>query len=665
MKIFAGFTTAILFFACVPSMEAQWSSNSSVNNPICAGVGTQYNQVISIDGSGGAIIAWQDARSGTYDIYAQRINSTGIVQWTANGIAICSATDIQDFPGIVSDGAGGAIIVWRDHRGGSIHDVYAQRVNGSGVVQWTADGVAICTSAGDKGFPRVVSDGSSGAIIAWSDSRNVSTAYDVYTQRINSSGTVQWTADGVLVCSANFNQGDPVIVSDGSNGAILAWGDPRSGTNNDIYTQRINSSGAVQWTANGVAICTASTDQVEPTMVSDLSHGAIIAWNDSRNAGTATDIYAQRIISTGTVSWTANGVAVSTAANNQGLPQIITDGTGGAIVVWNDFRSGSDYDVYAEEIGPTGSIGWTTNGVIVCAQASDQKNPKLVEDGNGGAIFTWQDARNGTRDIYVLLLNGGGGAEWTATGVLVSDAGNNQQNPVVATDGNGGAIITWEDYRNNTIIPDVYAARLDFNGILPVEMISFTAAATNSSVSLTWKTATETNNYGFEVERSAMVNQQSTMSNADWTKVGFVEGAGTSSHSHEYSFTDRIAQRGVAAYRLKQIDRDGSFKYTESIEVHILVPYSLTLAQNYPNPFNPTTTIEFTLPDDGRVSLKVFDVLGKVVATLVDGELKADAVHRATFDASNVSSGIYFFRLEYSASGGNAKQLMKKLLVMK
>jgi hypothetical protein len=198
--------------------------------------------------------------------------------------------------------------------------------------------------------------------------------------------------------------------------------------------------------------------------------------------------------------------------------------------------------------------------------------------------------------------------------------------------------------------------------------VHFEARVIDHCVELFWKTSTEVNNYGFEIERFSMNNQQSTPPKADaplaqmnnWAQAGFVEGSGTTNSPREYSFTEKNLFPGKYSYRLKQIDRNGNFKYTEAVTVEIFVPSELTLTQNYPNPFNPSTTIEFTLPDDGRVSLKVYDMLGKVVATLVDGELEAGTLHRATFDASNISSGIYFFRLEHKD-----KQLMKKLLVMK
>ena len=142
-------------------------------------------------------------------------------------------------------------------------------------------------------------------------------------------------------------------------------------------------------------------------------------------------------------------------------------------------------------------------------------------------------------------------------------------------------------------------------------------------------------------------------------RVGFVEGAGTSNSPREYSFVDNNLRGGAYSYRLKQIDRDGKFEYSKSVQVEIAMPRELTLSQNYPNPFNPSTVISYQLPVSSFVTLKVYDVLGREVATLVN-EVKEAGNYSVQFDGSKFSSGIYFSRLEF-----NGKQLMKKLLMVK
>ena len=130
-----------------------------------------------------------------------------------------------------------------------------------------------------------------------------------------------------------------------------------------------------------------------------------------------------------------------------------------------------------------------------------------------------------------------------------------------------------------------------------------------------------------------------------WQKIGFVKGTGTSNTPKTYSYSDATGFTGSYVYRLKQIDQDGSFKYSQSVEVSISAPEQFALAQNYPNPFNPTTNISFTLPSKGFVSLKVFDMLGREVATIVSEEMSAGSYSKQ-WNAANISSGIYFYRLQ-------------------
>ena len=185
----------------------------------------------------------------------------------------------------------------------------------------------------------------------------------------------------------------------------------------------------------------------------------------------------------------------------------------------------------------------------------------------------------------------------------------------------------------------------DNSSPLPVELSSLTAKASGSSVIISWKTSTEVNNYGFEVERSLKTEDP------EWNKIGFIPGAGNSNSPKEYSFTDDLndaslqSQNHKIRYRLKQIDNDGTFSYSKEVEIENLLPSAFELSQNYPNPFNPSTTIRFGLPADTRVTLEVFNIIGEKVATLLNNEIKSAGYYDVLFKASELSSGVYFYRL--------------------
>ena len=544
----------------VPSVGANWVTDGVA---LCTATGGGDSPQVISDGAGGAIVTWEDGRSGNLDIFAQRVNASGAIQWTANGVALCIAKWDQGSPQITSDGAGGAIVTWYDQRSGINEDIYAQKVNASGAVQWTPGGVLICTATGDQWDPRIVSDGAGGAIITWID--GCCGNYDIYAQRVNASGAVQWAPDGVAICTATGEQQNPMVTSDGAGGAIITWYDNRGGSDWDIYAQSVNASGTVQWTADGIAICAAAGDQYNPTIASDGASGAIITWWDHRS-GTDYDIYAQRVDASGAVQWTADGVALCTATRDQRAPLIVSDGTGGAIVTWRDYRNGDGYDIYAERVNASGASQWTADGVAICTATGWKQGTAIVSDGAGGAIVTWQDGRSGRFDIYAQRVNASGVDQWTSDGVALCKATGDQQDPAIVSDGLGGAIVTWCDVRSGTY-PGIYGQRVDANGF-------------------------------------------AVLTGADAPVV--------------------------------------------SMELH----------QNYPNPFNPTTTITYSVPEKCDVTLKVYDISGKCVASLVDErqEKSSYAVEWHGKDAigSTVASGIYFYRL---AAGNHT--ITKKMVLLR
>ncbi len=640
--------------------QAQWSTDPSVNNPLCTSPDDQDASVIVTDGAGGAIVAWEDYRSGTNsEIYVQRINASGVIQWATNGVPLCTVGGNRYAPVIVSDGANGAIVVWEDNHG-SDQFIYAQRVNASGVIQWGGNGVAVDTTAGVQYNPTVTSDGAGGAIVAWVRSGDAL----VYAQRINGSGTTQWIADGVAVCGTAGFQDYPTITGDGTGGAIVTFEDSRAG-NIDIYAQRINSSGAVQWTTGGAALCAAANEQDFPVITSDGAAGAIVTWQDRRNGGTY-DIYVQRVNSAGVVQWTPDGVALCAAAGNQEFPTITGDGAGGAIVTWEDRRNNDTSDIYAQRVNANGVVQWTANGVALCIAPKNQTFPVIVSDGSGGAIVTWPDYRSGTNDdIYAQRINASGAVQWTSNGVAVSTAAGNQFGETITSDGAGGAIVTWTDLRNGN--RDVYVQNVPADGILPIQLSSFTAQQEphGYGVLLDWTTLSEINNYGFEVQRSF---ENDTLYAA--LPGGFIPGHGTANEPHHYTFIDSSAYSGHWYYRLRQIDLGGAAHLSEGISIHLLtgvrqpiLPQMFSLSQNYPDPFNPSTTIRYQLPTASHVTLRIYNTLGQEVATLVNG-LQESGYNSAVWSARNVASGVYFYRIA-ATSGQTTFREVRKMLVVK
>ena len=336
--------------------------------PVCSVAGDQtlpsmfanreYRNIVP-DGAGGAVIAWSDSRGNPEvapDIYAQRVSPTGAAWWTPDGAPVVAAPGSQSAFVIAPDGSGGVFAAFVNGPGGS-NDIAAQHLDGpTGTRQWALGGQPVCTAPGNQSDPAVASEGGR-LLVAWEDARGASFG-DIYAQELALNGTPLWAANGSPVCVTSHNKAYPRIVSDGLGGAIVGWRDhdPLGILVDDHHAQRLDPSGNPLWAVNGLALCVAaSVGQDEMEATSDQRDGAVFTWRDGRS-GTSTDLYAQRVSGAGLMLWGANGVAVTTAPNQQAYPAIVSDGAGGAVVTWWDQR-GVDTDIYAQQVGATGSPG--------------------------------------------------------------------------------------------------------------------------------------------------------------------------------------------------------------------------------------------------------------------------------------------------------------------
>ena len=564
----------------------------------------QYLAAVS-DGAGGAIAVWQeqDLAGARQQIHALRVTSGGLVAggWPDTGIDVSAATAGSGAtnPVAVSDGAGGVVVAWQQTNSdtfGSM-DVYAQRINGSGQVVsgWPSGGVAISAGQGNQYRPVIATDGAGGAVLAWLDQRDApageSEPVELFAQRVTGAGAVSWTAGGVAVHTGSNDVSDPAILEDGSNGAFVAFSSGPASGSTDLYAQRLaGATGAKQWGAGGTTVCSAANDQSGSQLAADGAGGVLLAWYDSRAAGSM-DIYAQRLNSSGTVQWTANGVVICAATNQQELPHVVADALGGAVITWVDFRNNT-WDMYAQRVNSSGAVQWAADGVAFCLSHNvDFTSPILViSDGSSGALVGWRDTR---------------------------------------------------------ITHGIYAARITASGITgptEVRVSSLQAQALEGAVQLSWSAFLD-GPARFQVLRAEAEA-------GPYRAVGPELDAPT--RQSDFRYTDASVWAGAVFFYKVGFRQAGDWEYSGTVRV-VGRGAALELRVAGANPAAGAALLGYKLAFAGSTRLDILDVRGRLVRRLLEARLEPGAGSvrwdgRAA-DGARAPAGMYFARL---ASGERA-----------
>jgi hypothetical protein len=681
---------------------------------VCTQTAGQLYPVLASDDAGGAIITWADFRPVTYaNIYAQRINSVGSPLWTANGVQVCSDPNSQTSPVITEDGSGGAYIAWLDSRNGN-DDIYLQHVNSSGGFYYGGIGKSLCSAANGQYNPAIISDGLGGVFATWQDYRS-GTSQDIYATRVNCGGLVIGPADGFAICTSTGQQIDPVLTTDGLYGAIIAWRDSRS-ADIDIYAQRIDFSGSVLWTGNGVGVCTGLSDQYTPEIVSDGVGGAIIAWMDTRYLS-GYEIFAQRLNANGNAVWTTNGAAVSVATSEQQSHSITTDGNNGAIIAFLDYRNGqtditvqrmerngywgypapvisSVRDIPGDEGGFV-NLSWDASRLDVYPEdkitqytvwrAIDEAAAMaMLEDGARLADETFELMRN---DLLTSISQDGSvplpvdGSPIIRRGVLGSEpyywiqiatvsasdyidtyafeAATLFDSTATSTEYHYFQVIAHESDPTGFWVSAVDSGySVDNLAPCPPAMLAGAQEHLPEGLRLTWDPNIEIDLDNYTIYRG--------------TDENFFPGPGNllAAPCDTFYFDGGWTWDSGYCYKVAAVDVHGNeSKYSLLCSDNITgdetpaTPLATYLEQNYPNPFNPSTRITFGLQAPGNVSLRIYDAAGRLVRVLVN-ERREAGTYSETWNGLDdsgraVASGVYF----YGLMAGDFKETKKMVLL--
>jgi hypothetical protein len=449
----------ILFLISI--ISAQWITDPALNNPVCVFEQRQDEVALCSDQAGGLFIFWRDYRDETGifggDIYGQHMDAAGVTIWDENGVSIYTTIYGEFRPHAIPDGEGGVILLISQTPGSFYnYRLYCQRYDSTGNNLWGDNGATIASGNGTNSFPQITPDNNGGAFIVWQNLPGTPGTNDIYVQHVDSAGIQYWPEDGLAICDTFYNQGYPVLCPDGKGGVFIAWQDQRDSTDIDIYGQYIDSSKILIWQENGIVLCQTEGNVEFPVITGDGQGGAFVAWIDYRNS--EPDIGLQQVSSTGELRFGEAATLVCSAGNQQSNATIVSDGNG-AYIVWQDGRTG-DYNIYAQYIDQEASAQWTENGIVINNEDQYQLIPAALVDDQGNCFITWRDNRDHDwGDIYGQVVNSAGELLWPDEGVALATAGGlEQEEPVVELISPGNYVTSWRDRRNETDY-DVYVQK--------------------------------------------------------------------------------------------------------------------------------------------------------------------------------------------------------------
>lgn len=479
---------------------------------------------VARSGDTDVIIGWRSARQGVHyhNIYIQKVDQLGNILWEKDGVPICPFPANQTDFAMVQDGYGGIVVVWEDYRQGSdLPLLYAQRINLRGEPLWGKDGLRICEINGGQRKPQIISDLNKGFYIVWEDYRRGYDDSDIYAQFVDLGGKARWLAAGMPIATAPNIQKNVTIAADENHYLYLMWEDFRNGVYWNLYAQKIDPEGSFSWKSGGLdvfagveenhqmpamvpdgyggllfvyqkyssethgtdiyrgrlspggevsfhfATCFSQDEQLNPRIVKKGSK-ALLCWEDRRNGNW--DLYAQMIrLKDGLLEWGVNGVPVVKTIHDERNPVVISASSYGYQVFSWLRKEGNNYRIAVQKLDNLGEPTWDIEGRLVCTQSNDQTDPSILADENGGLWCSWTDRRTeGSADIYTQHINGGGLPLLKAAGLRL--AADHSQ-PFASITGLrilasrlGDFYLTWEDYRNGDKNSDIYIQKIAADG---------------------------------------------------------------------------------------------------------------------------------------------------------------------------------------------------------
>ncbi|MFO7891311.1 MAG: T9SS type A sorting domain-containing protein [bacterium] len=608
------------------------------------------NPKICINRDGYFIIAWEDGRNFA-DIYAKIYDKNGQSLGSDFRISNQLWGSWQDMPEIGADNNGNFLIAWDVRDFDYNFDVYAQRIDSTGTALGSNFKVSEASRQNRYGSVNIKRERNGNLLISWKKVDGISR---FLAQRYNPDGIKIGSNFSILTINPDageINQKDPDIGVDSKGSFLIAWEDERNG-HPDIYAQRFNADGTpstcsfiVNDDERGINY------QFGLKIATNNTGNSVIVWRDYRNE--KAEIYAQR--------FDVNGTAISSNVkidNDQfrswkDNPDIGMDRNGNFVIVWQDYRN-KHSDIYAQRVDANGNVIGPNFKVNDDKGSVYQYTPKIAMNDTGNTVIVWRDKRNGHSDIYLQRYNANGSA--VSTNIRVNDdtTSSEQSNPVIDINKKGNFVIAWKDKRNNRY--EIYAQRFNDKGIaLGSNFRVITLADENSNIAI----GVDKNGkfvIAWQEKRNGVYDIHGQLYDNNGEALGYNFKINKDS-GNDLPLNLSIVFKDGKLYST-WVDRKDpttgldifanviSFTTSDVSGFDIIeIPNNYALSQNYPNPFNPSTTIKYDLPKAQNVIITVYDIQGRFVSKIVD-EFKQAGRHSVEFYADNLASGVYFYRLQ-------------------
>jgi len=688
---------------------------------VCTGPGDQTEAAITLYEGGGFVVVWQDTRGAVTDVYAQYVDSLGAVQWAVDGAPVTSPSSYtKDDPVLTPGEDGGVIIAWVDN-GGTNGRVKAQRLDATGDIDWWSSGATISGACVDPDNPAIVTDGDGGAIIVWEDSRAGFT--EIYAYRVDGMGEPGWEDGEVLASSGGTNFDSPSVIPDNEGGLLIGMRAEYSGEVGMIL-QKLDVEGGFCWSAYGVWMDTGYTaDVYGPRIASDDADGAFVAWE--HESGYGCEVYLQRVHANGMLPWGPEATALGGFTAYRGKARIVRDGSGGVVVAWKYAPPGSSYVlVAAERVDALGHEVWDTATEHVLLGLITGATFDLIDDETGGCIAVWSHSEDSDSDVVGQRLdrsghlghphptltsvtdypNDQGGrviVGWDASyldawpwhavdyySVWMREPGSRAPEPI-------GHAIDWPEAGRYARDGWSFAAQVPatlmetYSCFAPtfgdstsegIPWVEYLVIAHGSEPWMFWESGVLA---GYSVDNIAPGAPLDLAGEPELPEG--VRLTWTASGHHDEDLSHYLVYRGEeAGFPLDAAHRIGStihetyldpvvsgvwFYRTTAVDVHenegegsneAMVsltsdapqppPAGIAIRSIQPNPFTHSATISLSLPAPGAASVKIYDVDGQCVMNMLDAALPAGE-HQFSWDGRDASgrqlpSGPYFVRIQ-------------------